>query len=156
VANAPEEYKVEQTLGSENWTSRDNELMVTTEVLFEGDGRTWKVHRPSADQLAIAPGDVLRGWKNSDKGSFGIAKDRPQNGAGGRRPPVPDQGQRDDATGQSIERQTAAKCAAEMAAATGGNGPTVLANFEEFFDAAHAKITGVGGQHVHRDTEIAP
>jgi hypothetical protein len=154
VANAPIEATVENVLGSEAWTGNDGP-MVTDEVLFSGDGRTWKIHRPAADP-APAPGATLRGWKNDGKGTFGVAKDRPQNGAGGRRPPVPDQGQRDDATGQSIERQTAAKCAAEMAAATGGNGPTVLANFEEFFDAAHAKITGVGGQHVHRDTEIAP
>jgi hypothetical protein len=140
VANAPIEATVENVLGSEAWTGNDGP-MVTDEVLFSGDGRTWKIHRPAADP-APAPGATLRGWKNDGKGTFGVAKDRPQNGAGGRRPPVPGQGQRDDATGQSIERQTAAKCAAEMAAAIGGTGPTVLANFEEFFKSAHGLIRG--------------
>jgi hypothetical protein len=82
MANAPIEATVENVLGSEAWTGNDGP-MVTDEVLFSGDGRTWKIHRPAADP-APAPGATLRGWKNDGKGTFGVAKDRPQNGAGGR------------------------------------------------------------------------
>lgn len=70
---------------------------------------------------------------------------------------------RDDATGQSIERQVAAKVAGEMVAGmplpeTGAIG--VVANFEGFFDAVIAKIQGAppqqtlngGGGEVPADT----
>lgn len=84
MANAPEEVTVEQVVSTDEWTSRDGDQMETVELLFEGDGRTWKAHRPKTGTTAPAVGDVLRGWKNDGKGTFGIAKDRPQNGGGGR------------------------------------------------------------------------
>lgn len=141
MANAPVETTIEQVVKVEPWTGTDGP-MATYEVLFaDHGGRTWKVHMP-ADASPLTDGLPVRGWFNEDKGTFGIAKDRPQNGSQRASSTTTSTGRRDDATGQSIERQTAAKCAAEMAAAVGGLGPVVLANFEELFEAAHRKITG--------------
>lgn len=140
MADRPIEVTVENVAGADQWTSRDNEPMTTYEVLFAGEGRTWKVHLPTAEE-GPASGAVLRGWKNADKGTFGIAKDRPQNGAG-RGSRSASAGGRDVKTEESIQRQTAAKVAGEMAAAVGGNGPVVLSNFEEFFKVVHGLIAG--------------
>jgi hypothetical protein len=61
-------------------------------------------------------------------------------GSGGGR----QSGGRDDATGQSIERQTAAKAAAEMVATQPASSAVVmLANFEAAFDVVLGKIQGV-------------
>lgn len=65
-------------------------------------------------------------------------------------------GGRDDATGQSIERQVAAKCAAEMAAAAGGDAPTMVANFEAVFDIVIGKIQAAPQQQLPVATAEVP
>jgi hypothetical protein len=145
VANAPADVKVEKVLSqpSDPWGGGDGKGRRQTydEVLFAGDSVTRKAYVPEG--LALVDGETVKGWFNNEKGTWTIADPNPpqraaQNGSG----QVQMNAGRDDATGQSIERQTAAKCAAEMAAAIGGQGPIVLANFEEFFKSAHGLIRG--------------
>jgi hypothetical protein len=138
MGEAPQEYTVEMYAKGDPW--KDKPEKRTDEVMLAGVGQTLKVYRDTGDP-SPDPGSVLKGWVNSDKGTFGIAKDRPQNGSQSRTGGSYG-GRRDDATNESIQRQTAAKCAAEMAAAVGGTGPTVLANFEEFFSVASKLIAG--------------
>lgn len=139
MADKPIEATVETVASQEAWTGRDGP-MVAYEVLFAGDGRTWKINLPSGEE-GPASGTVLRGWKNPDKGTFGIAKDRPSQSRSTTQTGSTN-GRRDDATGQSIERQVAAKAAAEMAVSAGGDAPTLIANFEAYFDIVAAKIAG--------------
>jgi hypothetical protein len=99
------------------------------------------------------PGDSLE-VERSQEGEFDgspfvrlfLAKP-PQSGGGQSYGGGARSGGRDDATGQSIERQTAAKVAGEMAAAAGPGSvgmPQVLLNFEQAFDMALGKIQGAG------------
>lgn len=137
----PTEMTVEKVLSQpgDPWGD-DGAKQTYDEVLFSGDSRTLKVYVPTGTELK--DGETIKGWRNDAKGSVTMASDNaPQNG-GGRRSGATTSGSRDDATGRSIERQVAAKVAGELAAAVGGDGPVVLANFEEFFSAAHKAILG--------------
>lgn len=81
MAGPPMEVTVENVVSQEAWTGDDGPR-VTYEVLFVSDGRTWKIHLP-ASEPGPAVGAILKGWKNDGKGTFGIAKERSQNGGGG-------------------------------------------------------------------------
>jgi hypothetical protein len=79
----PEELTVEQVVGREEWSGKNGQ-MVTYEMLFEGEGRTYKGHVPADQDPSPAPGGKVKGWKN-DGGKFGFATDKPRSGGGGGR-----------------------------------------------------------------------
>jgi hypothetical protein len=95
------------------------------------------------------PGDSLE-VERSQEGEFDgspfvrLFLAKPQNAGGGQSYGA--RAGRDDATGQSIERQTAAKVAGELAAATpvpAEHGATyMVSNFSGFFDEVLSKIQG--------------
>lgn len=147
AGNAPVDVNIEKVLSEpgEPWGGGDGKSKMRTydEVLFASDSVTRKVYVPEG--VALSDGAAVKGWFNAQKGTWTIADPNPpQNGGGSRSSSTSSYsgGRRDDATNESIQRQTAAKVAGELAAAVGGTGPIVLANFEEFFEAAIGKIAG--------------
>lgn len=145
AGNPPVEVTIEKVLSEpgDPWGGGDGKSKMRTydEVLFADDQQTRKVYVPEG--IELADGVSVKGWFNSQKGTWTIADPNPpQNGSQSRSTTSTGSASRDDATGKSIERQVAAYAAAYMASAVGGNGPVVAANFEEFFDLIHAKIVG--------------
>lgn len=139
---APEEVTVEQVVKRETWTGNDQTPMLTYELLFSGDGRTYKWVKPEVEDPGFEAGQQVKGWRNPD-GKFGVATGRPpasrstsQTGS--------NNGRRDDATGESIERQVAGKVTAEMFSGRFPDlGPEELAiSFQMMFKAVHASIAG--------------
>jgi hypothetical protein len=137
---APEEVTVEQVVKRETWTGNDDTPMLTYELLFVGDGRTYKWVKPASEDPGFQAGQTVKGWRNPD-GKFGVATGKPSTGRSTSQAGSTN-GRRDDPTGVSIERQVAAKAAAEMAVAAGGDAPTLIANFEAYFDIVATKIAG--------------
>ena len=138
---AQETYEVEQVVSRNEWQGTDSRMVTYG---FVSGGQTWKGHTELGNDPRLTDGGTVEGWKNDD-GKFGFSKPlrgssapstASQNGTGTGR---------DDEVGRSIERQTAAKCAAEMAAATppGEIGAAAMAaNFAGFFDEVLLKIQG--------------
>jgi hypothetical protein len=134
----PEEYTVKTVIGREEWSGNKGP-MVTYELLLEEDSQVRKGHVQADQDPKIEAGQKVEGWLN-DGGKFGFATGKPSGGSA-----TTSSNGRSDATGQSIERQTAAKAAAELAASIppGPTGaPAVLANFEALFDSVLGKIQG--------------
>lgn len=150
----PEQVVVEKVHSRDEWVGNDNNNMTTYELTFQGEGRTWRAHRKLEDDPKYEPGLVVKGWKNWEKGTFGFAEkvgfsgngDQAQPQSQGESQGQPQSGsqqqfQTSDPTRESIERQTAAKAAAEMAASLDStNAEVVATNFDEFFQRVYAKI----------------
>lgn len=150
----PEQLVVEKVHSRDEWVGNDDNNMTTYELTFQGENRTWRAHRKLEDDPKYEPGLVVKGWKNWEKGTFGFAEKVGFSGNGDRAQSQPEsqdvsrgssqqQFQTSDPTRESIERQTAAKAAAEMAAALGSvdkNAETMATNFEEFFKRVYGKI----------------
>lgn len=133
MGEAPREYTVQAVVEG-------------NKVTFQGETQVFDVLPQKGGQLpALAAGQQLRGWLNPNgtKGPFfRIAEDRPMESRNGSAP----SGRRDDATGRSIERQVALKCAAEFyAGKTDTPVATIVATaeaFDEFLDNASARSGG--------------
>lgn len=139
---APEEVTVEQVVTRDEWMGNDDTPMLTYELLFAGDGRTYKWVKPATEDPGFEAGQTVKGWRNPD-GKFGVATGKPSQSRSTSQTGSSSNGRRVDETGVSIERQVAAKAAAEMAVAAGGDAPTLIANFEAYFDIVAGKIAGV-------------
>jgi len=149
MPNPPTEVTVEKVLSQpgDPWGGNDGKSCKRTydEVLFQGDGQTRKAYVD--EDVTLEDGATVKGWFNGQKGTWSIVGDGPPQNSGGRGSAPSQQSfvGRDDATGQSIERQVAAKCAAEMVASMGEKDPVkVDAAFDGFFDTIIAKIQGGG------------
>jgi hypothetical protein len=88
---APQEFTVERAWKSgtdekpADWTNNEGGQMTTWEIIFQGDQTVWKAYQNhTKGHPAPVDGAKLSGWKNSDKGTFGIAAPRrPGGGKGG-------------------------------------------------------------------------
>lgn len=92
MGQAPQEFTVAGISGVSEEPWGDNNDMLTTEVMFAGDERVWKIHHNVAWPVAISQGSVLEGWKNFDKSTFGLSNkhkgdhaksSKPKSGGGG-------------------------------------------------------------------------
>lgn len=134
----PDTYVIESLGQKAVWENEQNKGDYP--VKFVGkDPEVLVFHDSDSKYPAPKVGDELFGDVQKDKrGRFRFRRASRQDSGGYG----PRQSGRDDVTGKSIERQTAAKAAAEMAAAAGGDAPTMVANFEAMFDTVIAKIHG--------------
>jgi hypothetical protein len=88
---APSEFTVARVLKRSDgpWKGNDGTLMMTEEILLEGDDRKWKVYHEAA-RGNLEDGQRVEGWKNAEKGTFGWAKPKGQgqrsSSAGGSGP----------------------------------------------------------------------
>jgi hypothetical protein len=89
AGNAPTEFKVvmAQKSGTDDkpadWTNNDGQKMTTWEVLLEGQNQTLKAYQNHGKgHPEPVQGEMLSGWVNADKGTFGIAA--PRRGGGGK------------------------------------------------------------------------
>lgn len=86
MADRPQEYTIAQVLVPEKgnfWQGSDGPMR-TDVLIFEGEQRSWKCHQAVDDlTVSFAQGQVVKGWQKPEKGSFGVAKDKPRNSGGG-------------------------------------------------------------------------
>ena len=74
MGQAPQEFTVAGVTGVSEEPWGDNGDMLTTKVIFTDGDREWKIHHNVAWPVAISQGSVLEGWKNFEKGTFGLSK----------------------------------------------------------------------------------
>lgn len=74
MGQAPQTFTVARLLerSAEPWG--DNNDMLTTKVAFNDDpSKEWKIHHNVGWPVTIEDGAELEGWKNFEKGTFGLA-----------------------------------------------------------------------------------
>jgi hypothetical protein len=137
----PEQVRVEKRISDD--TFGDN--MRGQEVLLEGDQRTWKYYKPVDQAVDLVAGLELEVWKNPETGKISVAGPRksqaesqPQSQAGSQQQSLI----QDDAVGRSIERQVAAKCAAELMVSAGYTRDTFAQDYRFYVDAIADAIKG--------------
>jgi hypothetical protein len=91
AGNAPTEFKVvmaSKVEGTETkpnpWTTEDGTQFTTWEVLLEGQNQTLKAYQNHGKgHPEPVQGEMLSGWVNADRGTFGIAAPRRERGGKG-------------------------------------------------------------------------
>jgi hypothetical protein len=144
-------YTVTKAQQARTYQSKYGEMVVwkvrLEDATTTNTGGVFELHKKPGNEPK--PGDSLE-VERSQEGEFDgspfvrLFLAKPQNAGGGQSyGGGARSGGRDDATGQSIERQTAAKVAGELAASVRTPDPMLMqANFEGFFDAVLSKIQG--------------
>jgi hypothetical protein len=137
MASNPIEATIEQVLEGKPSTWKDN--VIYEEVLIQGEG-TPRPFWTKDGTPAPEPGPVKGWWNQTQKGTRYFKRaDGP--GSGAQQQSFNGAG-RDDATGKSIERQVAAKCARDIIIAMGVDRTTFAADFRFLTDAVADAIRG--------------